>query len=93
MVDLYGECYLSKKKFYIHINKDLCEESAVETLIHEVAHARAWSHLHDSLDLDSFYERSHDASWGVAYSEVYRVYEQFYLNSDEKNDKHCNKLL
>ena len=85
-----GDCALRDAKFYVRINKDLSETSAIETLLHEWAHARCWSHLHDSLSWDEFEERSHDASWGVAYSEVYRVYEQYFLPmvADEKK---CSK--
>lgn len=79
LTNLDGDCSLGKKKFFIRINKDISEESAIDTLLHEWAHARAWNHLHDSLDWHEFEERSHDASWGVAYSEVYKVYEQHYL--------------
>lgn len=88
--DVDGDCILEKKKFYIRINKDIPESSAIETLIHEWAHARAWNHLHDSLDDEEFEERSHDASWGVAYSEVYKVYEKYFLIEQPANGK-CNK--
>lgn len=71
-----GDCCLFKKKFFIRIGKQLSEECAIDTLLHEWAHARAWSHLHDSLGAEEFYQVAHDATWGVAYSEVYRVYEQ-----------------
>ena len=76
---LDGDCMLNNKKFYIRINKDMDEGSAIDCLIHEWAHARAWNHLHDALDYKEFELRSHDASWGVAYSEVYSTYEQHYL--------------
>jgi hypothetical protein len=78
---LDGDCSLDKKRFHIRINKDIPESSAIDTLLHEWAHARAWNHLHDSYDFDEFIECIHDASWGVAYSEVYRVYEKFYLKN------------
>ena len=74
-----GGCSLSKKKFYIFINKDISESSAIDTLLHEWAHARAWNHYHDSLEWSEFEKHCHDASWGVAYAEVYRIYEQYYL--------------
>lgn len=80
---LDGDCTLGKKKFYIRINRDVSEASAIETLLHEFAHARAWNHLHDALDWAEFEERSHDASWGVAYSEVYRIYEQHFLPEEK----------
>ena len=85
-----GDCSLGDSRFFVRINKELSEASAIETLIHEWAHARAWSHLHDSLTCTEFEERSHDASWGVAYSEVYRIYEQCFLPTVYDNKK-CAK--
>ena len=81
---LDGDCSLHKKKFYIRINNDMNESGAIDTLLHEWAHGRAWNHLHDALGHDEFEECSHDASWGVAYSEVYRVYEKHYLSDIKK---------
>lgn len=91
LVDLDGDCSLGKKRFFIRINREISESSAIDTLLHEWAHAIAWNHLHDSLDWQEFEKRSHDASWGVAYSEVYRVYEQCYLTSVNETSK-CNKI-
>jgi len=71
-----GDCCLYNKKFYIRINNDLAEQSSIDTLLHEFAHARAWNHLHDSQGAEEFEEKIHDAFWGVAYSEVYRIYEK-----------------
>jgi len=87
--NLDGDCSLGKKKFFIRINKDISETSAIDTLLHEWAHARAWSHFHDSLDWSEFEQRSHDASWGVAYSEVYRIYEQFFLSAENDSTACC----
>lgn len=88
-----GYCLLctTDKKFIIRINKDIPESSAIDTLLHEWAHARAWNHLHDSLNDKEFEERCHDASWGVAYSEVYKVYEQYYLPAIYTNGKFCKQ--
>lgn len=88
---LDGDCSLHKKRFYIRINKDLREALAIETLLHEWAHAIAWNHLHDSMDWTEFEEKVHDASWGVAYSQVYRVYEQYFLSSPD-GPKRCGKF-
>lgn len=82
---LDGDCALHKKQFTIRISNELSESSAIDTLLHEWAHAIAWNHLHDSMDWGTFEERIHDASWGVAYSEVYRVYEQHFINRTGKN--------
>jgi hypothetical protein len=88
---LCGDCFLDKKKFYIRINRDITEDCAIDTLIHEWSHARAWTHLHDSLNWVEFEKRAHDASWGVAYSEVYRIYEQ-YLTYNNNDSLKCNKF-
>jgi hypothetical protein len=78
LTEVDGDCCLYKKKFYIRINKNISEGLAIDTLLHEFAHARAWNHLHDSQDICDFYENSHDAMWGVAYSEVYQIYEKHF---------------
>lgn len=88
--DVDGDCHLNKKKFFIRISKDISESSAIDTLLHEWAHARAWNHLLDSSNWEEFEERSHDASWGVAYSEVYRIYEQYFLTTNTfESNKAC----
>jgi len=97
---LDGECVKYKKKFFIKINKDLSENLAIETLIHEWAHARAWNHLLDSMEADDrFDDFSHDATWGVAYSEVYRVYQKLVnesykekVGSSASAEKLCGKF-
>ena len=82
--DLEGDCGLESKRFDIRISRSLKESGAIDTLIHEWAHARAWNHLHDKLSVKELEDRSHDASWGVAYSEVYMIFEQnFFLENDD----------
>lgn len=71
-----GYCSKANDKFQIRISKSLSEAAAIDTLLHEWAHARAWNHIHDSIDNEQFEKMAHDASWGVAYSEVYRIFEQ-----------------
>lgn len=71
-----GDCCKRKGRFFIRINRSLGEGAAIDALLHEWAHARAWNHLHDALGDQEFGQRIHDASWGVAYAEVYRVFEQ-----------------
>ncbi len=78
MTDKDGYCSKVGDKFQIRVNKELPEAGAIDALLHEWAHARCWSHLHDSIDHKEFEKLAHDASWGVAYSEVYRVFEQQY---------------
>lgn len=91
--NLDGDCSLDSKKFFIRINKQMPESAAMDTLLHEWAHARAWNHLHDKLSWEEFEKMSHDASWGVAYSEVYRIYESYFFSqADEKDKSKCSKF-
>lgn len=71
-----GDCCLQRKKFYIRIDKGLKESEAILVLIHEYAHARSWNHLHDAMDDQEFFDTSHNAVWGVAYSECYSIWEK-----------------
>ena len=75
LTGLDGYCEKKGKKFLIAINQDLDENRAIDTLIHEWAHGRAWNHLMDVATKEEFERHVHDASWGVAYAEVYRIYE------------------
>lgn len=71
-----GRCWKHGKKFIIEIDKTLDPARAVDVLIHEWAHARAWNHMLDAATTDEqFNKLAHDAAWGVAYSEVYSAYE------------------
>ena len=75
--DRDGYCEKRNGRFNIRVSRDLSEAQAIDALIHEYAHARAWNHLHDSLHPVEFHQIAHGPEWGVAYSEVYRVWEQF----------------
>lgn len=77
MKNLDGSCQRRGEKFYIRVNRKLPETAAIDALLHEWAHARAWNHLHDNLTPEEFKKVVHDAAWGVAYAEVYRVFEEF----------------
>jgi hypothetical protein len=73
-----GRCWKHGKKFYIQIDSRLDEARAIDVLLHEWAHACAWNHKLDAAVSDEDFNRlSHDAAWGVAYSEVYAAYERF----------------
>jgi hypothetical protein len=75
-----GECGRRASRFVIRINNRLGEREAVETLLHEWAHALAWNFTLDrlarKLDVDpaEFQQAGHDEAWGCAYSRVWRVY-------------------
>ena len=89
-----GLCIREENRFLILINKDLSESMAVEALLHEYAHALSWTLLQDKLEGEAFHNYCHNASWGVAYAEVYRCYEASiprrpYIqeNNDDSSDK------
>lgn len=74
---LEGRCWKDGKKFHIQIDKSLDEGRAMDVLVHEWAHARAWNHMLDNAPTDeAFNKLAHDAAWGVAYAEIYSAYEQ-----------------
>ena len=78
--DTLGRCARRKSRFVIALNANMNEHDAVETLIHEWAHALSWNLVldrlsrQDSVDPHDFQEASHDEAWGCAYSRVWRVY-------------------
>jgi hypothetical protein len=64
----------------ISLNSSLDEYEAVDTLLHEWAHALSWHLVLDRLAKDAliapevFQKASHDELWGCAYSRVWRAY-------------------
>ena len=77
---LEGRCWKDGRTFRVEIAKQLDEARAMDVLIHEWAHARAWNHRLDTAESDeAFNKLAHDAAWGVAYAEVYGVYEQLFM--------------
>lgn len=73
----HGDTVLHKKQFFIRISNEVCEDVAINTLIHEIAHARCWNHLHDSVDAETLMSICHGPEWGIAYAEAYRIYEEY----------------
>ena len=67
---LYGDCgfHKSNETFSIRILKTLDEINAIETLIHEWAHAMTWFALAAIAS-----EGDHNSEWGVAYARCYRA--------------------
>jgi hypothetical protein len=71
-----GHCRRLKSQFRICISRDLSEESAIELLIHEWAHALAWPRKADFLASSRLTRAQrqkpfHGAEWGEAYAKVY----------------------
>ncbi len=65
-----GLCEKKDNKFIIKINPNLTENYSIDVLIHEVAHAVAWGK-----DADI-----HGPNWGRAYSRVYRLFLDNFIN-------------
>ena len=79
---LEGRCWKHGKTFHIQIDSALCESRAMDVLIHEWAHARAWNHMLDAAKDDAAFNKlAHDAAWGVAYAEIYAQYERHFTQA------------
>lgn len=77
LTNFEGRCWKHGKHFHIQVDSKLDEARAIGVLLHEWAHARAWNHRLDAADTDELFNSlAHDAAWGVAYAEVYVVYER-----------------
>jgi len=71
-----GCTYRHGKKLNIVINLRLNMYHAVETLIHEYAHARTWRHER----IEKIEKIHHGPDWGVSYAELWQ---DFYDCNDE----------
>jgi hypothetical protein len=69
---LDGLCEKKDNKFIIKVNSNLNENYSIDVLIHEFAHAVAWDK-----DADI-----HGPNWGKAYSKVYRVFLEKFIDSE-----------
>lgn len=75
-----GTCTRRHRRFVITVADRLDEPKAIDTLLHEWAHATAWNHRLDVITQTPpkdphFLERiSHGGEWGVAYSTVWRAF-------------------
>lgn len=77
-----GRCWKHGKKFFIQIDRALDEWRAMDVLLHEWAHARAWNHRLDTAPTDEeFNKLAHDAVWGVAYAEIYALFEREFTHA------------
>lgn len=57
-----------RKGFVISVNKELCYNCKVDTIVHEYAHAITMANgQHDE-------NEDHDKKWGEAYAETYRCF-------------------
>ena len=71
------------QRFRITIRKDLNEDAAIDTLIHEWAHSLAWNYMLEKaaleltqgqIDQAEFEDRAHGPEFGVAFATVWRVF-------------------
>jgi len=73
-----GFCVRRPSKFVIQLDRRLTCEAAVQCLIHEWAHARAWNHRIDradpaTLSPEEFEGLCHGPEFGSAYAEAWRL--------------------
>ena len=77
---ILGQCVRRRHRFVVSLNDGMDQPQAVECLLHEWAHALAWSYSLDKLARDpdvpreDFEAACHDEAWGCAYSRVWRAY-------------------
>ena len=67
-----------RKGFVISINKELCYNCKVDTIIHEYAHAITMA----SGEYNP--EEDHDSKWGEAYAKVYRCFLDYWPEYGKK---------
>lgn len=61
---LDGDCQIKNDHYLIRIDPSLQEHEALDTLLHEWAHALSLTKSGDE----------HGSEWGIAYSKVYRAF-------------------
>jgi hypothetical protein len=77
---ILGECIRRPARFVIRLNNRMNQQEAIDTLIHEWAHALAWNYSLDKMASDPEVDRgvfeaaSHDEAWGCAYSRAWRAW-------------------
>ncbi len=65
-----GDCSYRNDIFCIRIDKTLPEHSAIDVLLHEIAHVLSWEESGDE----------HSSNWGKSYSLVYRKFLEYHNN-------------
>ena len=66
---VWGECYREGRRLHIEVTINQPWGIAVDTLLHEYAHALVWPHAH----LED-YQKDHGSEWSLAYGRLYRKY-------------------
>lgn len=66
--NIAGDCSkITSTHYRIRIDRSLSEQAALDTLVHEVAHALAWHEYEHG--------EEHGPFWGFCISQVYALYE------------------
>jgi hypothetical protein len=80
--DIDGFCRRTSRRFVIHLSDTLSQSAAIDVLVHEWAHARAWNMLLDKASKDAdagritaedFEAASHGPEFGVCFAAVWSV--------------------
>lgn len=76
--EIDGFCVRRDTRFVIQIDRKLSCAAAIQTLLHEWAHARAWNHRldqvgRDTVSPDEFEAVCHGPEFGAAYAEAWRL--------------------
>jgi hypothetical protein len=64
---MFGNTTLKGRRFLIEVRSDLTQQETEDTTLHEYAHVMSWRPYHPVTS-------DHDATWGVAFAQVYRAY-------------------
>lgn len=67
--DLLGETYRRERKLFIRVSRSCTRREAIETLLHEWAHAVTWPN--DRL-MRCGKDPDHSDEWGLAWTRIYR---------------------
>lgn len=70
----YGTCEFNDGVFLISLDEKMNEDMTIHILIHELAHMISWNEPGDI----------HNSKWGIAYSKIYRIFINKYINGDPK---------
>lgn len=80
---IQGYCKRRRNRFVVHFSSSLTQSAAIDTLLHEWAHALGWNLLLDRLGDDmqagritpqDFEELSHGPEFGTAFATVWRAF-------------------
>lgn len=93
--DARGWCARGRRTFVIRLSSELREAAAMDVLVHEWAHAMAWSPRPDQMigrsrtSALAIEAADHGPDWGVAYARAYLVFawEAIRINREHRSAK------